>query len=242
MHKLATAFRQLHEQSVPLVLANVWDVGSARLIESLGAPALATTSAGVAWSLGYPDGNRLPVDELVHLVSNMVRILRIPLSVDIEGGYTEDLAVIAEVTKRLLDAGAVGINIEDGSEAPEVLVAKIEVIKKTASAFGVDLFINARTDVFLRGLVPVGKRLGEAMARAARYRSAGADGLFVPAVFETDAIRALAAEVTMPLNVMAWPGLPPLKELAKQGVRRLSSGAAIPQILWARPQSSPRSF
>ncbi|HMA50632.1 MAG TPA: isocitrate lyase/phosphoenolpyruvate mutase family protein, partial [Magnetospirillaceae bacterium] len=177
----AKQFRALHQGPTPLILANAWDAGSARLIESLGAKAIATTSAGVDWTLGYPDGNLLPVAKLAEVVAQMARVIDIPLTVDFEAGYSDDPAAVAENIKPLLDAGAVGINLEDGGDPPALLAAKIERLKQTASARGVDLFINARTDVYLRGLVPEEKRVSESLARAKTYQAAGADGLFVPA-------------------------------------------------------------
>lgn len=202
MTDLATLFHGLHHGSAPLRLANAWDAGSARLIESLGAPAIATTSAGVAWAQGYPDGDKFPVRELAAVVAAITRVIRIPLSVDIEGGYANDPAGAGETVKAILDAGAVGINLEDGGDPPSLLAAKIERIKKTAAAKGVDLFINARTDVYLRGLVPEEKRLAESLARGKTYQAAGADGLFVPAVTQPAEIREIAAGAGLPLNVL----------------------------------------
>src|SRR5579859_7429741 len=208
----AKQFRALHQGPTPLILANAWDAGSARLIESLGAKAIATTSAGVDWTLGYPDGNLLPVAKLAEVVAQMARVIDIPLTVDFEAGYSDDPAEVAENIKPLLDAGAVGINLEDGGDPPSLLAAKIERLKQIASARGVDLFINARTDVYLRGLVPEEKRVSESLARAKTYQAAGADGLFVPAATQEAAIREIAAGAALPLNVLVRPGLAPAKD------------------------------
>ena len=232
------SFRDLHHQATPLILANAWDAGSARLIESLGAKAIATTSAGVDWTLGYPDGNVLPVAKLAELAANIARVIKVPLTVDFEAGYSDDPAKAAENIKPILAAGAAGINIEDGSNPPSMLAAKIERIKKTAP----DLFINARTDVYLFGLAPEDQRLGETLRRAKIYREAGADGLFVPGLTDPAQIRAVTAEAGLPVNLLAWPGLAPAKELAAWGVRRLSAGSGIAQVLWGHAANLAREF
>ena len=243
MNDATTLFRKLHaDPSGPLRLANVWDVGSARLIESLGAKAIATTSAGVGWALGYPDGNVLPVQQLVNLVSNILRVVRIPVSVDVEAGYTHDPKAVGETLKAILGSGIAGINIEDGTESADLLAAKIENIKKTAASLGVDVFVNARTDVYLQALVPEGRRAQETITRAGVYRSAGADGIFVPALADPTQIAEIVPAVHMPVNLMAWPGLPNAAELGKLGVRRLSAGSGIPQIIWNHVARLAKAF
>jgi 2-methylisocitrate lyase-like PEP mutase family enzyme len=211
-------------------------------MESVGAPAIATTSAGVAWAAGYPDGDKLPIAELARVAAAITRVARIPLSIDFEGGYADDPAAVGENIRPILDAGAVGINIEDGSGSPDLLAAKIERIRKTASAKGVALFINTRIDVYLRGLVPEAQRLDEVIARAARYREAGADGIFVPALVDPAAIRAVVTSTPLPVNLLAWKGLPPAAELASLGVRRLSAGSGICQSLWGRGAALAKAF
>lgn len=222
----AAMFRGLHHAGL-LRLANAWDAGSARLIESLGAKAIATTSAGVAWANGHADGSHLPMQDLVDTARRIARVIRVPLSVDFEDGYASDPAVVASNIARVIDVGAVGINIEDGSDDPDLLAAKIERIKRTAAERGVDLFVNVRTDVYLRGLVSEDRRVGETLARARRYREAGADGLFVPGLCDVGQIRDVVAGAGLPLNVMAVSALPVASELETLGVRRLSAGAAI---------------
>ena len=226
---LATAFHALHRGPELLLLANAWDGGSARLIESLGARAIATTSAGVAWAHGYPDGDALPVPLVVATAHAIARVIRVPLTLDIEAGYSDDPEAVGRLAGQLIEAGVVGINLEDGSEPPDLLAAKIARIRRVATELGVDLFINARIDVYLRGLVAEPERPAEARARAARYRDAGASGIFVPGLVEPSAITAIAGAIELPLNVLAWPGLPPAAELARLGVRRLSAGSAIAQ-------------
>jgi 2-methylisocitrate lyase-like PEP mutase family enzyme len=234
-------FRRLHEGGL-LLLPNAWDAGSARLIESLGAKALATTSAGVAWSHGYADGDQLPVRLLLTTVAGIARVIRVPLSVDVEGGYSNDPATVGETVGAVIEAGAVGINIEDGSGDPEVLCAKIEQARSAAVRLGVDLFVNARTDVYLRGFAPKDGRVEETLARAERYRAAGADGLFVPGLVNAAEIRAVASSSRLPLNVMALPRLPPAGELEALGVRRLSAGAGIAEVVFAKTASLAAAF
>jgi 2-methylisocitrate lyase-like PEP mutase family enzyme len=226
-------FRSLHHfPDQPLLLPNIWDVGGAKLVESLGAKAVATTSAGVAWSLGYPDGNRLPIQRQARLAADIVKAVSVPVSIDIEAGYSDDPSIVGENLKAVLDAGINGINIEDGADPPALLASKIESIKSVAASMNVDVFINARTDVFLQNLVPDERKLEETLARAAIYRSAGADGLFVPALAESSQIAHITAGTDLPVNVLAWPGLPKVSDLAKVGVRRLSAGSGISQVIW----------
>ena len=205
----AAIFDQLHEGPEPLLLPNAWDAGSARLMESLGAKAVATTSAGVAWTLGYPDGNALPVRMLVATVATIARAIRVPLTVDLEGGYSDDPSMVEETVAKVIEAGAVGINIEDGSGPPDLLCLKIERAVRAGEHFDVDLFVNARTDVYLRA---------------------------------PEEIRAVAADAGLPLNVMAWPGLPAASDLARLGVRRLSAGSGIAQALWGRAAALAGDF
>jgi len=235
-------FRDLHLQTQPLRLPNAWDAGSARLIASLGSQAIATTSAGVAWSLGYRDGDVLPMDEHVAAVRRMARVLDVPLSVDVEGGYASGAAVVADNVARFMDAGAVGINIQDGSEEPALLCRKIEAIRAAAQREGVPLYINIRTDVYARKLVVAGKEADEVLHRAADYHAAGADGLFVLGLTAQDEIRRIAAGTPLLLNVIVWPGLAPVNELAALGVRRVSAGSWLPQTMWAQTQALARGF
>jgi len=226
----ANTFRALHNGNELLLLPNAWDAGSALLIESLGAKAIATTSAGLAWSRGYPDGDALPIEQLITTARDISRVIRVPLSIDVEGGYSDDPAVVARVIGGIVDAGAVGINIEDGAGSPDVLCAKIEAARRSATRAGVDLFINVRTDVYLRAMASGDEAVREVIRRAGRYRSAGCDGIFVPGLIEGRAIEAIAAAIDpLPLNIMLMPGLPSPTVLREQGVRRLSAGSAIAQ-------------
>src|SRR5258706_1327544 len=242
MPNLAETFHSLHKQNDLLILPNAWDAGSAKVIEDAGAKAIATSSAGLAWGLGYPDGDVLPPRLLADRADRITDVIRIPLSVDFEGGYTKNPATVAENLRPIIGAGAVGINIEDGEDRPELLAKKIEKARKAAESAGVSVFINARTDVYLAEIGSPESRVGETIKRAARYRDAGANGIFIPGLSEPSAIWAIVAEVTMPLNVMAYPGLPPAKELKKLGVKRLSSGTAIPQMIWSRVAELAKGF
>jgi 2-methylisocitrate lyase-like PEP mutase family enzyme len=237
----AADFRRLHTQGV-LLLANAWDAGSARLIESLGAAAVATTSAGVAWSCGYPDGDALPFAKLRQAVAEIARVLRVPLSVDVEGGYADDPDAVAAHVVQLAELGVVGINLEDGRGTPEMLCAKIVRIKQALAARGFDVYVNARTDVYLRALAPPLQRVAVVLERAALYREAGADGLFVPGLAEAAEIRAIAAHAGLPLNVLLRPTLPPLAELEALGVRRLSAGSDLAEAMFAHAANLARGF
>lgn len=241
MSASARAFHDLHKQGL-LILANAWDAGSARLIESLGAKAIATTSCGVAWTHGYPDGDFLPMDRVVWTIASIARVISVPLTADVEGGYSDDPAEVARNVARVIEAGAVGINIEDGSAPVDRTSRKIEAIRAEATRLGVDLFINARCDVYLRGLAPEGAQVEETLKRAARYRDAGASGLFAPGVVKPDEIKALAEGARMPLNVMARAGLPDGAGLEALGVRRLSAGGDLAEALNGRLRDLASAF
>jgi 2-methylisocitrate lyase-like PEP mutase family enzyme len=238
----AARFRALHGGPELLILPNAWDAGSARLIERAGVRAIATSSAAVAWGHGDPDGQALPLDALLATVRAMVRAVGVPVSADIEAAYAHDGATAATTASRVIDAGAVGINIEDGRDAPDLLCEKIERIRSAAGRAGVDLWVNARTDVYLRGLVPAPQAIAETIERARRYRAAGADSVFVPGLIEEPDIARLVAAVAIPLNVLAWPGLPATGELERLGVRRLSAGTAIAQAAYNRAHEAARDF
>ncbi len=226
MTDTAATFHGLHAGPGLLMLANAWDAGSARLFESLGAPAIATTSAGVAWSLGYPDGNALPIALYLGALARITATVAAPVTADIEGGYSENPKIVADNARRVIDTGAVGINIEDGATPPEAFARKLAAVRAAADAAGVALFINARTDVWLAKQAQ-GREVAEVLARAALYRAAGANGLFVPGVTDAGAIAELVSAVGLPINVLARPGLPPVADLRRLGVRRLSAGSSI---------------
>jgi len=230
----AATFHGLHDHpSRPLVLVNVWDAASARLVEDAGATAIATTSAGVAWSLGRPDGNTLTRAEAMDAVARIAASVSVPVTVDIESGYADDADGVARTVDAVLEAGAVGINIEDGRLHPGALADRIGAARRAAERAGVPLFVNARTDVHLAGLVDPERLLAETLERARRYRGAGADGVFVPGVRDVETIRALVESIDGPVNVMAGPGSPTVAELARLGVARISLGSAVAQAAYA---------
>jgi 2-methylisocitrate lyase-like PEP mutase family enzyme len=238
-----TTFRALHAPGQLLLLANAWDAGSARLIQAQGAPAIGTTSAGLAWSRGHPDGDHLPLPVLAGALAEIARVVSLPLTVDIEGGYSNDPRTVAEVVRTVLDAGGTGINLEDGSSPPDLLCRKIEAARTVAAQTGIDLFVNARCDVYLRRLVADEAAVAAALERARLYRSAGCDGLFVPGVRESAPIRELTGGIgELPLNVLWLPGLPALPELRALGVRRLSAGSAIAQRAYGVARRATRRF
>jgi 2-methylisocitrate lyase-like PEP mutase family enzyme len=236
-----TQFHQLHHEGL-LILTNVADATGARIVEHLGCKAVATSSAAVAWAHGYADGNALPLERLVSTVESIARVIALPLTVDVEAGYSDDLTRVAQVIEAVIAAGAVGINIEDGASAPELLVRKIEVARKVADQRNVKLFINARTDVYLRGLVPAEDRVAETLKRAALYQAAGSDGLFAAGVSAEYEIAALCQGTTLPVNVLGLPGLPSLEALKTLGVRRLSTGSGIAEFLYGAMAGLTRSF
>jgi 2-methylisocitrate lyase-like PEP mutase family enzyme len=219
------AFRALHGRDNLLVLPNAWDAGSARLIEDCGAAAIATSSAAVAWAHGHPDGEALPVSAFLPAVAEILRVVKVPVSVDSEAGFSADPNGAAQFVSTLIDLGVAGINLEDGKSPPSLLAAKIEAIKKEAARKGADIFINARADVYLRKLAAPEMMLGETIARGKLYAKAGADGFFAPAVVNTNDMRAIAEAIDLPLNILVWPGLAPIAALKDAGVRRVSAGS-----------------
>jgi len=221
----AAAFHALHADF--LILPNAWDAGSARVIQDLGAKAIATSSAAVAWAHGYADGHHFPPAKLVAVIEDIARVVSVPISTDAEAGYADDPRGVAENVTALINAGAVGINIEDGKGPHELHVRKIEAAREAAVRAGVDLFINARTDVFLKKLVPAEEAVAETLRRARAIKSAGASGLFVPVLSKPDEVAAIVEGAGLPLNLMAIPGLPGVAELKALGVKRLSAATAI---------------
>ncbi|WP_433833277.1 isocitrate lyase/PEP mutase family protein [Actinoplanes sp. CA-015351] len=217
----ASLFRELHERDV-LVLPNAWDAASAALVVRAGAKAVATTSAGVAWSLGRPDGEGLTFEEMLTAVRRISAAVGVPVTADIESGYGD----VAAAVRGTIDAGAVGANIEDAVRPIDEQVTLIRTARRAAGDSG--FVINARTDVFLSG----SGALDEVLARAAAYAEAGADCLFVPGLLDLAALRTLTAASPLPVNAMAGPGSPSVAELAGAGVRRVSLGSSIAQAAY----------
>ncbi len=237
----ASTFRALHQAGL-LILPNAWDGGSARIIEHAGASAIATSSAAVAWANGYPDGEALPLDRLLSTVRSIVRVVSIPVSADVEAGYASEADAAGAVAARVVDAGAVGVNVEDGSGAPDLLAAKVERMKQAGAKAGVDLWVNARVDVYLRRLAEGDAAYAETITRARRYRESGAEAIFVPGAVEEALLARLVRDVVLPLNVLAWPGLPAAAKLRELGVRRLSAGSGIAKVALSHVQSMAEAF
>jgi 2-methylisocitrate lyase-like PEP mutase family enzyme len=227
----AKDFLELHQGPKTLVLPNAWDVASARVFEEGGFPAVATTSAGVAFALGHPDGERLGLDDLLQVVSRIADALRVPLSVDFEAGHGRSPEDVEANCRLLIEAGAVGLNLEDSRMGtpeladPSLQVEIVRAAREAGRAEGVHLVINARTDVFLAAVGEPESRLENTVLRVNRYLEAGADCLFVPGVSDRQTIAALVREVKGPLNVLAGSGTPPIAELERLGVRRVSVGS-----------------
>ena len=218
-------------------MPNPWDVGSARLLESLGFRALATTSAGLAWSLGAADGDRIDRDTALAAVARIAAVVDLPLSADVESGFGADAAGVADTVRGVLDAGAVGINLEDSTwdrspgAAPLRPVAeaaeRVAAARAAADERGVPLYLNARTDVYLQLREEPAAMLEQALERAAAYVAAGASGVFVPGVTDLETVAALTKGIDAPVNILAGPGAPTVAELASTGVARVSLGSDV---------------
>jgi 2-methylisocitrate lyase-like PEP mutase family enzyme len=229
----AEKLRKLHHGPRLLVLPNAWDVVSARILEEVGHPAIATSSAAMAFSLGYPDGQRISRREMLDAVARITRTVRVPVTADLESGYGKTPEEIADFTKAMVAAGAVGLNFEDVTGDDEsthvelgLQVQKIRAIRETAAALGVPVVINARTDVYLMPIGPETTRFERTVERLHAYRDAGADCLFVPGLCDREIIATLVEAVDAPLNILASAGCPSLEDLEKMGVARVSAGSS----------------
>ncbi|HEV2728387.1 MAG TPA: isocitrate lyase/phosphoenolpyruvate mutase family protein [Terriglobales bacterium] len=228
----AEAFRNMHRGRL-LLLPNAWDVASARIIEESGFGAMATTSAGVAFTLGYPDGQRISRQEMLAAVSRIAAAVQVPVTADVEAGYgnrPEDTALTA---RAVIEAGAVGMNLEDATGDAEnplldlsLQIEKINAVIEEARRAGVPIVLNARTDVYLLQVGAPERRYELALKRLAAFRDAGADCLFVPGIRDSETIRHFVVDLRHPINILAGPGSPPIPELEKLGVARVSLGSA----------------
>jgi 2-methylisocitrate lyase-like PEP mutase family enzyme len=232
LRRKADELRALHRPGHPIVLANVWDCGSARILEASGAPAIATTSAGIAFSRGYPDGERIPRDLMLAEVTRIAASVSVPVTADLESGYGAGPEALERLAADALEAGAVGLNLEDHTgarEAPLVdltlQLEKLRALREASARQGVPLVINARTDAFLRGIGSPREMLDETIRRGRAYRDAGADCVFVPGVTDPKIIHLVVREIDFPINVLAVAGSPPIGELARLGVARVSLGS-----------------
>jgi 2-methylisocitrate lyase-like PEP mutase family enzyme len=228
----ADALRALHVPGRPLVLLNAWDAGSAAVIARAGAPAIATTSAGAANALGYPDGQLVTREQMLSTVAPIAAAVDLPVTADMEAGYGDNPEDAEATARGVVDAGAVGLNLEDtAGESDEPLlpidrfVAKIAAVRAAAADTGVPLVLNARTDVFIGQVGDPATRLARAVERGRAYLEAGADCVFVPAVADAGQIAALVEQIGGPVSVLAVPGSPTLPELGDLGVARISVGS-----------------
>ena len=243
----AERFEALHHAEKPLELFNIWDAGSASTVAASGAAAIATGSWSVAAALGYPDGEQLPLEALLKTAESIVKATELPVSVDFEGSYAEAPQEVADNVTRLLETGAIGINFEDQIVGTEDLYSvtnqadRIQAARKAADSFGVPLFINARTDLFLKA-GPNGDHgaiLNAAIERAQAYADAGASGFFAPMLADPDLIASLCDAASLPVNIMKMPNVPSTEELGSLGVARVSHGPGPYRMMtsWLKKQS-----
>ncbi|MEV0188981.1 isocitrate lyase/phosphoenolpyruvate mutase family protein [Kitasatospora purpeofusca] len=232
----ARVLRGLHRPGEPLVLANVWDATSARLVAAAGARALASASASVSWALGSADGEGADRSRVLAQTELIVRAAGpLPVTADLERGFAETAAGVGGTVGALLATGAVGVNLEDGGRPVAEAAERIAAARAAADAAGVPLFVNGRTDVFLHagGDVDPAELLDDAVTRLRAYVEAGADGVFAPGVSDPAVIAALVGAVPAPLNVLAGPGSPSVPELAALGVARISLGPGLAKAAYA---------
>jgi len=227
----AQAFRAMHVKGAPVVLFNIWDAGSAKTVAEAGAKALATGSAPLAAAQGYADGEVIPLDLMLTIVARIAATVELPLSVDAEGGYATAPAAVAETMRKIIAAGAIGVNFEDrivggtGLHPVALQAQRIAAIRAAGDAAGVPLVINARTDLFLASEPSShAGHVEQALARAAAYADAGADCFFVPGLKQPDLIARICAGTGLPVNLLRAVGGPPVSELAALGAARISHG------------------
>jgi 2-methylisocitrate lyase-like PEP mutase family enzyme len=216
-------FYQLHHQQEPLLIANAWNAKSAQLIEKAGFDAIATSSGAIADSLGYKDGENIPFAELLYVIGRIKAVTTIPLSVDMESGYTKDLTVLNEQIQQLIDAGAVGINLED-NQGEELYLSKLSSVKNYLLKTNQQLFINARTDGFLQ---KIENPLENTIRRIKLYENAGADGIFVTGVQDEEIIKAIVASTSLPVNVVGVSKLASVNLLSGWGIKRISMAGIL---------------
>lgn len=230
----AEIFKALHQKHELLILPNIWDPLGALLLEDLGYPAVATSSSAVALTQGFHDGEHLPFSDLLKQLTAITKAVSVPVTADIEKGYAENDEQLEQNIEVLIRAGVSGINFEDslkegnGLVPADVQARKIALIRKVADRMGCPLFINARIDTYIRGdLFSHEEKRNETLRREKIYREAGADGIFPILLTDLDHIKAIAAESDLPVNIMAFPGIPDLPELQAYGVKRVSLGSGL---------------
>jgi len=222
----------MHSASKLLLLANVWDVASARMIEEAGFPAIATTSAGIAFAQGYPDGQKIPAGRMLEVIARIAQAVKVPVTADVEAGYGTTPESAAETARAVIEAGAVGMNLEDATgDARRPLfdlplqLEKINAIREAAGSLRVPLVLNARTDVYLLQVGDPAKRYDAALSRLRAFRDAGADCVFVPGLRDAPTIGRIVQDLGCAVNILAGPGSPSAAELLSLGVRRVSLGS-----------------
>ncbi len=230
----ATKARQLHHlhhNGQILVLPNIWDPLGASMLESIGYPAIATASASIAYTNGYQDGENIPFEELLVILKKIVKMVKLPVTADIESGYADNNKRLEENIKKLIDTGIAGINFEDSDQRQQKLISaelqseKISLIKETALEMGIPLFINARTDVYIKSHhLSAEEKLEETIYRGNAYKDAGADCFYPIFLKEKESITTILKEVSLPLNLLLLPGIPHFANLKEMGLARLSLG------------------
>ncbi|MEU7907475.1 isocitrate lyase/phosphoenolpyruvate mutase family protein [Actinoplanes sp. NPDC049118] len=245
----AQTFRSLHRPGAPVVLPNAWDAASARVIEDAGAAAIATTSAGVAWSLGVPDGNHLSRDRHIEVIARIAAAVDVPVTADIESGCAADPAGVAATVREVLQAGAVGINLEDSStdgggplRPVDDQTARIAAARQAADALGVPMFLNARIDTYLHRVGDDEARLAQTLARASAYLAAGADGIYVIGAAGPEVVSALVSGIVAPVNILTGPAGTSVGELAELGVARVSLGPYLAEAAYAVARRATREL
>ena len=234
----AELFLKYHQGKEILVLLNSWDIGSSKLIEACGYKAIATTSMGIAASLGYPDCQVITLSEMIQAITGIVNAVQVPVSVDIEAGYGNNLNEIINSVKKIIATGIAGINIEDSIDLNPILIDEMEfcerisAIRALADSLGFHLVINARTDSFYTSSGSLREKLSESIKRGNKYREAGADCIFVQPVWEKETISTLVKEINAPINILSNPTIgagvtPSINELQDLGVARVSLGSSL---------------
>jgi 2-methylisocitrate lyase-like PEP mutase family enzyme len=228
----AAALRAMHRGPRILLLPNAWDVASARVFEEAGFGAMATTSAGIAFTLGYPDGQRISREEMLRVVRRIAAAVGVPVTADMEAGYGDRPEDAAKTARGVMEAGAVGMNLEDGTDDQRhplmdlpLQLEKVAAVQEGARTAGLPIVLNVRKDVFLLQVGPPEERYDMALQRLAAFRDAGADCVFVPGLRDAEAIGRLVQDLQCPVNVLAGPGFPSVPELEKLGVARVSLGS-----------------
>lgn len=228
----AEALKQMHSAAEPLVLVNVWDVASARIVEDAGFTAIATSSAGIAFAQGFPDGQKIQPERMFEVVAQIAQAVRVPVTADVEAGYGSRPEDAARTARQVIEAGAVGMNFEDATGNDEhplfelpLQLERIRAIRETCSQLRVPLVLNARTDVYLAQVGEPSTRYDETIRRLRAFRDAGADCVFVPGLRDADTIGRLVADLACPVNILGGLGSPSISELAALGVKRISLGS-----------------